>query len=476
MDIADGEELEGAHIQIIDKDGNVVDEWDSTTEAHETTGLKTGEEYTLRETVAPEGYTVTTDTTFTIDETGKVTSTGTTTKDKDGNTVLLVEDAKTSVKVSKVDVADGKELAGAKIQILDKNGKVVAEWTSTTEAHEEKGLKTGVTYTLHETVAPQGYDITSDTKFIINEDGTIKRLSGNITKDGVLLVEDSKTTTTETTTPAPTATPAPGATSLTGRKIWRDDDNAYRTRPDSITVQLYANGKLVEDAKPAWRKNNRTNTWVFTFSNLPSVNENGATINYTVKEVPVENYETSIVGTTITNTLIPKESKEFTEFTGVKTWEDNNNASGKRPKTITVHLLRNGVEVATATASAETGWKYSFGSQPVDTGYGTNFEYEVREDNVPGYFCRNDGLNLTNRLLDTKKPIKYRDTKSRRPKFGEMNEEEFDDLLDILDYNTPLWGMLGTGDETPVYPFVFGGAGALILALLAITRKKRKKA
>ena len=194
-DIDAGEELEGAHIQILDKDGNVVDEWDSTKEAHVVTGLKTGETYTLKETVAPEGYTITSETTFTIDETGKVTYSGTTTTDESGNTVMLVEDAKTEIRVSKTDVDSGEELEGAHIQILDKDGNVVAEWDSTKEAHVVTGLKTGETYTLKETVAPEGYEITSETTFTIDETGKVT-YSGTTTTDEngnlVLLVEDSK--------------------------------------------------------------------------------------------------------------------------------------------------------------------------------------------------------------------------------------------------------------------------------------------
>ncbi len=56
--------------------------------------------------MAPDGYTVTTDTSFSIDKTGKVT--GSVTTNKDG--VVLVQDGKTSVKISKVDVTDQKEL------------------------------------------------------------------------------------------------------------------------------------------------------------------------------------------------------------------------------------------------------------------------------------------------------------------------------------------------------------------------------
>ena len=192
VDIADSKELEGAHIQILDKNGEVVEEWDSTKEAHEVTGLKTGETYTLRETVAPDGYGVTTDTTFVLKADGTIDTEKTKTTSKDG--VLLVEDKKTSVKVSKVDIADGKELEGAHIQILDKNGEVVEEWDSTKEAHEVTGLKTGETYTLRETVAPDGYGVTTDTTFVLKADGTIDTEKTKTTsKDGVLLVEDKKT-------------------------------------------------------------------------------------------------------------------------------------------------------------------------------------------------------------------------------------------------------------------------------------------
>ena len=194
VDIGNGEELEGAHIQIIDKDGNVVDEWDSTTTAHTVTGVKNGETYTLRETVAPDGYAITSDTTFSLDETGKVTYNGTSTTDSEGNTVLLVEDAKTTIHVSKVDLGNGEELEGAHIQIIDKDGNVVEEWTSTKEAHEVTGLKTGETYTLRETVAPEGYTVTTDTTFVLDENGNVDTSkTTTTTKDGVLLVEDAKT-------------------------------------------------------------------------------------------------------------------------------------------------------------------------------------------------------------------------------------------------------------------------------------------
>ena len=61
----------------------------------------------------------------------------------------------TSVKISKVDIADGEELEGATIQLIDK-GEVVEEWTSTNKAHEVTGLGSQPERQLHhETVAPE---------------------------------------------------------------------------------------------------------------------------------------------------------------------------------------------------------------------------------------------------------------------------------------------------------------------------------
>ncbi len=170
-DIASGEELAGATIRILNSEGNVVEEWTSGTEAHEVEGLLIGVEYTLKETVAPDGYIIAAETLFIIGEDGTVTTTGETTTDEDGNTVILIKDAKTKVSVSKVDIADGSELEGAHIQVLDSEGNVVEEWDSISDVHEIEGLKTGEEYTLREMVAPEGYTIATETTFTIDETG-----------------------------------------------------------------------------------------------------------------------------------------------------------------------------------------------------------------------------------------------------------------------------------------------------------------
>lgn len=102
-------------------------------------------------------------------------------------------DEPTSVSISKVDIKDtSKVLEGAEIQILDENGTVVRNWISETVPQEIKGLKAGVKYTLHENLAPTGYDIAADTVFVIGEDGKIdkEQTTTTVSEDGILLIED----------------------------------------------------------------------------------------------------------------------------------------------------------------------------------------------------------------------------------------------------------------------------------------------
>ena len=260
---------------------------------------------------------------------------------------------------------------------------------------------------------------------------------------------------------------------MTGQKIWDDEGNAHGTRPSSVTVQLLRNGTPVDSMTVS----GNGGTWSYSFTGLPAVDENGNAYSYTVSENAVEGYTSIVNGTTITNTLIPKTPEEFTEITGSKTWNDNNNADGVRPNHITVHLLRNGVEIDQRTVTAANGWTYSFGDLPLDDGYGNHYTYAIVEDGVAGYFSRSDGRNLTNMRLPNRPSTPTPDTPKTGtpvPPFEEKTEEELEELLELYDYDSPLFGMLQTGDDTPAYPFVFGGIGlAALLALLLLGRKKK---
>ncbi|WP_160644036.1 MULTISPECIES: collagen binding domain-containing protein [unclassified Neglectibacter] len=96
---------------------------------------------------------------------------------------------KGKISITKVDADTGKPLAGAKLQILDKDGKVVEEWASDEKAHVIALLPVG-DYVLHEEAAPQGYAKAEDIRFTVKEDTTTLEL----------VMKDKPTGTTTTTT------------------------------------------------------------------------------------------------------------------------------------------------------------------------------------------------------------------------------------------------------------------------------------
>ena len=152
--ITGDDELEGANLQVIDKDGKIIDEWTSGNKTHKIEGLKVGETYTLRETITPNGYVKATDIEFTVDNT---------------QDIQKIEMIDKIVEMTKVDIG-GEELEGAKIQVFDKDNKLVDEWVSSKEPHRINGLVEKETYTLHEEVAIEGYVKATDIEFTVTED------------------------------------------------------------------------------------------------------------------------------------------------------------------------------------------------------------------------------------------------------------------------------------------------------------------
>ena len=156
-----GEELSGAKMQLENADGELIDEWISDGTNYVVTELPAGA-YVLKEIAAPDGYVIATDISFTVDIYGNVTveNVDAVAVSEDGNPLIVMVDNTTKVRISKQDITTGEELSGADLQIIDKNGDVIEEWTSTNEPHYIEGkLIAGETYTLREITAPDGYEI-----------------------------------------------------------------------------------------------------------------------------------------------------------------------------------------------------------------------------------------------------------------------------------------------------------------------------
>lgn len=154
-DITGQEELEGAKLIVLDKENNVIDSWTSVKESHKIEGLKVGEEYTLKEEIAPEGYVRATEIQFKVEDTHNIQK------------VTMVDKI---VEVTKTDLATGEELAGAELIVTDKDGNEIDKWISGKEAHHVKGLEEGKTYTLTEITCPNGYEKAESIEFTVTTD------------------------------------------------------------------------------------------------------------------------------------------------------------------------------------------------------------------------------------------------------------------------------------------------------------------
>ena len=92
-------------------------------------------------------------------------------------------------------------------------------------------------------------------------------------------------------------------------------------------------------------------------------------------------------------------ASDSTTLTGSVIWIDNDNAAGRRPKSVLVHLLADGQDTGiSVTVDEAMGWKYSFENLPRFKD-GKEIIYSVREDEVEGYSNQAEGMNVTNRLL-----------------------------------------------------------------------------
>ena len=190
-----------------------------------------------------------------------------------------------------------------------------------------------------------------------------------------------------------TNTHTPETVVLSGTKVWKDNNNQSGKRADKVKVQILNGDKVVQEIEVS-----EATGWKFESKALPKY-ENGTEIKYTVKEVAVKEY-TSTVTTdkdgkyTVTNEYTP----EKTSIKGHKIWKGDENHTDARPPFITVKLLADGKETGKeATASEATGWTYEFTElEHYKDTKGTEIKYSVVEVPVDGYTSEVEGFNITN--------------------------------------------------------------------------------
>ena len=149
--------IAGAHLQVVDQNGKIIDNWVSDGTAHAVSGLVVGQTYKLVETEAPEGYVLASPIEFTVSD------------QPDANDELNLVNKQ--VKVTKTDLTGEKEVEGAYLSVVEKDtGKTADTWTSGKEPHPVSWLEVGKTYILTETRPADGYVTAESIEFTVEDD------------------------------------------------------------------------------------------------------------------------------------------------------------------------------------------------------------------------------------------------------------------------------------------------------------------
>ncbi|MCH4168458.1 MAG: Cna B-type domain-containing protein [Streptococcaceae bacterium] len=284
--------------------------------------------------------------------------------DKDDNSQIL-----TGVKFELYSYTGGTKGSLLRTGTTDVNGQIT--WGN---------LKSG-DYILVETSTLTGYvvptDLANGKKITLKYDGVDVNNNFNLTETN----EKAKT-------------------SLSGVKIWDDNDNQEGLRPESVKVNLLSSGEIIDSIDVSAASN-----WSFNFNNLVKYDSNGKEIQYSISEVGVPNYTSSIDDSDLSNIRITNSrAVEKINVQGTKTWDDSNNQDGNRPESISVNLLADGEQVDSKTVTASDNWKYSF-ENLVKYKNGQEIVYTITENSVAGYSTTTDGYDLTNSYTPGKTSI-----------------------------------------------------------------------
>ncbi|SES07877.1 Cna protein B-type domain-containing protein [Salipaludibacillus aurantiacus] len=310
------------------------------------TGLPEGE-YILKETAAPNGYTIKGDG---LTESFKV-QTGT---DTETITISTIKNniITGSAALKKIDGDSEEPLEGVQFSLRAISLVNGGTYDKTTHATDENGqilvedLRPGQ-YVFEEIEQLDGYqehwaDIEFEIEFALDETVDLEVLNYELVD-------------------------------LHIKKRWNDKDNEGGLRPETIAVSLLRNGEKVDEANLT-----SEDDWVYTFEELDAVDSNGEKFDYMIEEQDTADYqlEGSITGNV----------EEGFELTNVltrdikikKTWKDDNDRFGDRPEKVKVQLHQDGNPLGGSVAISDP-WTYTFNNLPVYNTDGELYDYTVEE-------------------------------------------------------------------------------------------------
>ena len=131
---------------------------------------------------------------------------------------------------------------------------------------------------------------------------------------------------------------------------------------------------------------------------LPAADKLGRQMHYKVKEIDVPaNYNQTPAYQATTNGLNVTNKLLTTEINGRKIWDDQENQAGIRPDSVLIALMQDGQKIGEVTVTDEMNWRYTFEELPLYDPSGREYEYTVKEENIPtGYVSQVNGYTITN--------------------------------------------------------------------------------
>ena len=166
---------------------------------------------------------------------------------------------------------------------------------------------------------------------------------------------------------------------ISGEKIWEDDDNRDNLRPNEITLTItdqYDNEVATVTVK-------ESENWKYSIQ-LPKYG-NGVELQYKITEENVATgYTSEVTDYNVTNT----HEIATVSFNITKIWSDNNNHDNIRPESITVRIMDGETEVAKKIIQPceenNYTWTYTFENLPKYKN-GALIDYKIIEDEIAGY-------------------------------------------------------------------------------------------
>ena len=335
-----------------------------------------------------------------------------------------------SLTINKEDES-GAPLANAVFSVIRKSTNGVVGTITT--GPDGKGTIYGLLkddYIIRETSAPSGYTLAKDV---------------TVSADSF----DSKGATA-------TITDKKAVTTVSGTKTWKDNDDQDGKRPDSIKVNLLANGKVVQS-----KTVKASDNWKYSFTNLPEF-ENGKKISYTITEDQVKDYSTTVDGYNLTNSYTPAK----TSVSVTKAWNDNNNQDGSRPNEVKVQLYANGEKSGNeVTLNAANKWTHTWTGLAEKSNKKT-VQYSVKEvGTVKGYTSSVNGKNGNFTVTNTHTPSTPNVPTNKTPNKSSHHNNPIKKIVQRI--------LPQTGSSSETYLIAIGGI--LLILLLSVILLKRKK-